>query len=102
VIVLDPRLPVGIVDFGLGSDTGLRVGELKCYGPGGLAPAVCDDAVRGRVVISLSTPHNRAESRQLSRDVAAMLRRLPQGTTTRAVLVHPPATSSTSSSVPRD
>ena len=96
VFVVDRRLPVGIVDFGLGSDTALRVGQLKCYGPDRQNPAVCDDAVRGRVVISLSTPRDRAESRQLARRVAAMVGRLPEGATQRAVPVHPPGTESTS------
>jgi hypothetical protein len=96
VFVVDSRLPVGIIDFGLGSDTALRAGQLKCYGPNRSGPAVCDDAVRGRVVISLSTPRDQAESRQLARRVAEMVTRLPEGTTRRATLVQPPGTGSTS------
>jgi hypothetical protein len=102
VFVVDPRLPVGIVDLGLGSDTALREGQLKCYGPDRFGPAVCDDAVRGRVVISLSTPTDPRESRQLAQRVAGMLGRLPQGTTGRAILVRPPTTSSTGATGSRD
>ncbi len=95
VFVVDRRLPVGIIDFGLGSDTALRVGQIKCYGPDRLGPAVCDDAVRGRVVISLSTSGNAAESRRLAHVVATMLEPLPEGTTHHAAVLPAQPESST-------
>jgi metal-sulfur cluster biosynthetic enzyme len=97
VFVVDPKVPVGIVDFGLVSDRALEAGQLKCYGPNRLAPAACDYAVRGRVVITLSTP-TRVESMRLARRVAAMLERLPQGSTQRAAVLPAQTESSTSAS----